>query len=196
MAMRFLFVGNSITTAPVNSAIGWDRTCGMAASCAEKDYVHMAMERITRRFPESTFEILDASEYEKNYNSFDLTEYEPYRDFEADVIVMRIIENVNPDDIAQNSFGRHYERIINYLNKRGAIIICTGSFWRNDDGDAIIKRISVRNGYTFIPLSQLDTPEYRADGEFIDPGVAAHPSDEGMQEIAALIAEEVERRFS
>ena len=194
--MRFLFVGNSITIAPVNSAIGWDHSCGMAASCEEKDYVHLAMARIRKSFPESTFEVLDATEYEKNFRSFDLTEYEPYRDFEADIIIMRIIENVNPDEIAANRFGKNYERIINYLNKRGAIIICTGSFWKNDEGDAIIKRISARNGYTYLPLSQLDTPEYRADGEFMDPRVAAHPSDDGMQVIADMIAEEIERRFS
>ena len=60
----------------------------------------------------------------------------------------------------------------------------------------MIKRISARNGYTYLPLSQLDTPDYRADGEFMDPGVAAHPSDEGMQAIADLITDEIEHRFS
>ena len=194
--MRFLFVGNDITVSPVNSVIGWDRSCGMAASCEEKDYVHIVMDRVRELFPGSVYEAVNVSEYEKNYLFYDLTELEPYRDFEADVIIVRLLENVDREAYVRDNFGKHYERIINYLNKRGAIILCTGSFWKNDEGDEIVKRISVRNGYTYVPLSSLDAPEYRADGQFADKWVAAHPSDKGMRAIADLLIEQIERRFA
>ena len=39
--VRILFVGNSITLHGRKDEIGWTRVCGMAASEAEKDYVHL-----------------------------------------------------------------------------------------------------------------------------------------------------------
>ena len=86
--MRILFVGNSITQAGFDTMSGWYRVCGMAATCAETDYVHLTMDGVREFFPESTFEVLDASEYEKNLGAFDITEYEPARDFEADIIII------------------------------------------------------------------------------------------------------------
>ena len=44
--IRVMFAGNSITRHGIKLDIGWDRECGMAASCLEKDYVHQVLAKI------------------------------------------------------------------------------------------------------------------------------------------------------
>lgn len=46
--LRVLFVGNSITRHGVKEEIGWMRDCGMAASCLEKDYVHLVVKGLEK----------------------------------------------------------------------------------------------------------------------------------------------------
>ena len=41
--VKVLFIGNSITRHEPKPEIGWDNDWGMAASCRENDYVHVAV---------------------------------------------------------------------------------------------------------------------------------------------------------
>ena len=47
---RVLFVGNSITRHGIKEEIGWTRDCGMAASCLEKDYVHLVVKGLEEKY--------------------------------------------------------------------------------------------------------------------------------------------------
>ena len=53
--LRVMFVGNSITLHNVKPEIGWFNYCGMAASTAEKDYVHLLEKRISEKHPDAAF---------------------------------------------------------------------------------------------------------------------------------------------
>lgn len=60
---RVLIFGNSITRHPPAPDFGWLLDCGMAASCAEKDYVHLLYNRF-RTSGEVCFCIFQASDFE------------------------------------------------------------------------------------------------------------------------------------
>ena len=92
---RYLLVGNSITRHGIAPQIGWNNDWGMAASALEKDYVHLLAAKIRKKEPDAAFCMCQAAEWERNYQnpSQVLQLFENARDFCADVIVMRIIEN-------------------------------------------------------------------------------------------------------
>ena len=48
--INVLFIGNSITRHEPKPEIGWDHDWGMAASCKENDYVHVAVKLLEGKF--------------------------------------------------------------------------------------------------------------------------------------------------
>lgn len=192
--MKILFVGTSITKAAHDDRIGWKRDCGMAASREEKDFVHLTMDGVHEFFPESIFETLDASEYEKNLGGFDITEYENERDFEADIIIVQMMDRNSVEKVTVQNFARHFERLVNYLNRRGAMVFCLGSFWENPQGEEIVRNACTRNGYTYVKIDDLNLPENKAGEAFGDEFVSDHPSDKGMKAIAERVVESIRER--
>lgn len=47
---RVLFFGNSITRHGPKESIGWSGDWGMAASCREKDYVHLVISELDKKY--------------------------------------------------------------------------------------------------------------------------------------------------
>ncbi len=187
---RVMFVGNSITRHSVAENIGWYWDFGMAASKKENDYVHLLIKRILERTPEAAFCVCQVWEWEMNYRNGEeaLCKYSSARDFGADVIIMRCIENCNAKTFDAEAFAREYERLIDYLNPDGkAKIILTTSFWEHP-GDATIERIGEKHGWPVAYLGDLgEDDSMKAVGLFKDGGVAAHPGDKGMAAIADRI---------
>ena len=65
-------------------------------------------------------------------------------------------------------------------------------FWPNERKDAIFQRAAQALNADFVPLSDLGSrADMMAVGLFGHKGVAAHPGDAGMREIARRIAERV-----
>lgn len=193
---RILFVGNSITRHAPKSSIGWNNDWGMAASCKEKDYVHMAKEMILCKAPDSTFCICQAADWEKNYimGETQLEKFQKARSFNADIIVMRLIENCQPGTFDEEVFVREYNKLLSYLKmNENAKIIITSSFWIHP-GDKALENIAADIGTDFIYLGDLgEDAAMRADGLFEHAGVAAHPGDKGMQVIAERIYDKIKK---
>ncbi|MBO5220778.1 MAG: hypothetical protein J6C26_00505 [Clostridia bacterium] len=187
---RYLFVGNSITRHGIAPKIGWNQDCGMAASALEKDYVHLLATKIREKDPDAVFCICQAAEWERNYRDPApvLHLFENARDFCADVIVMRIVENCPYNDFDVGIFGKTYPDFISFLNPTGkAQIVLTTGFWKHP-GDASIQKIAARNGYPCVDLNALgEDPAMKAIGLFEHTGVANHPGDHGMKTIADMI---------
>lgn len=190
--MNILFIGNNITLCSPQPEIGWTGFCAMAASCEENDYVNILGKMLTadgKRIHSRAVNVSARkySGFEREPDTFDYKKFfASDRDFCADVIVMRIIENV-PDEKLE-LFGELYPQLIDYLcGERHPIVICTGSFWSNDRGDELIKAAAESRGAIFVSLKDLQDESYRAAGMFDDPFVAAHPSDKGMRAIAEHI---------
>ncbi len=190
---RVMFVGNSITLHMPKEDIGWNLSCGMAASKPERDYVHRVMNKLDAE-GETSYCICQVWQWEQNYQNG--TEYLPcYQEaqaFDADLIIMRAVENCKPADFNAERFRKEYQGLISFLNQAGrAQVILTGSFWKHP-GDAIIQELAEELGYSYVSLADLGEQErYQAVGCFAHSGVAAHPGDQGMEQIANRILEAI-----
>lgn len=195
---RILFVGNSITRHAPKAEIGWTYDWGMAASCKEKDYVHIAKEMILQKAPDATFCVCQAASWEKNYTEGEgqLESFKAAREFNADIIVMRLIENCQSKTFDAEVFVREYRKLLSYLSlNENAKFIITSSFWIHP-GDEVLKNIAEGMGADFVYLGDLgEDSSMRADGLFEHSGVAAHPGDKGMEQIANRIFAKLEKHL-
>lgn len=188
--IRVLFVGNSITRHGIAHNIGWHWDWGMAASAKEKDYVHRVIDKVEKTNPDACFCICQVAEWERKYKENDATLplYASAADFEADIIVMRLIENakVPPEDWEE--FKAAYGRLISYLDrKKKAKVLVTTGFWKHK-GDEALRQFARENGMPLVELGDLgEMDEMKAVGLFEHSGVAAHPGDLGMETIAGRI---------
>lgn len=187
---RVMFAGNSITLHEPSESIGWHNQWGMAASAKENDYVHVLESHIKDVDPDATFCICQAYKWERDFSNGKLTYpiYEQARDFNADIIVVRFIENCPWKDLDAQVFKREYIDFIEFLNKSGnAKIILTTSFWKHT-ADSIVAEIAAEKGWPLVVLNDLgELDEMKALGLFEHYGVANHPGDKGMKTIAHRI---------
>ncbi|MBQ6885286.1 MAG: hypothetical protein IJN56_06075 [Clostridia bacterium] len=194
--IRVMMAGNSITLHEPSESIGWHNQWGMAASAKEKDYVHVLKNHIQTLKPDATFCICQAYKWERDFANGKLAYpiYEAARNFNADVIVVRFIENCPRQDFNPEVFKREYVDFINYLNKSGnAKIILTTSFWEHT-ADSVVEEISKEKGWPLVTINDLgELDEMKALGLFEHYGVANHPGDLGMKTIADRIFEEVKK---
>lgn len=191
---RILFVGNSITRHGILPGIGWHKDCGMAASGVEKDYVHIVIKEVSKAIDDAEFCICQVANWERQYKNGEETLhlYEVARDFDADIIIMRCIENCPQENFDHEVFSEQYKILIDYLNASGnAEVILTSGFW-NHIGDVNIERIAKENGYKYRYLGDLgENDDMKAIGLYEHSGVANHPGDLGMQAIADRILNEI-----
>ena len=191
--IRVTFVGNSITLHGVKPDIGWNNAWGMAASAKEKDYVHVLESAILAKDPNAAFCICQAARWERAYKNGNETYplYESARDFDADIIVFRCIENCPGKEFDRDTFKRELDALLRYLDKNGkAKFIITTGFWHHP-GDVALREYAEEKGYPCVELGDLgERNEMKAIGLFEHSGVANHPGDLGMKSIAERIAVE------
>jgi hypothetical protein len=188
---RILFVGNSITLHGVKRNIGWHNEWGMAASAEDKDYVHVIENEVLSSHPQTAFCICQAAAWERGYVSEAdeiLPKFEHARLFDADIIIIRLIENCKVGVYDGKKFKTELARLISYLDPSGkAKIIVTTGFWKHP-GDSDIIDFCKENGYPCVELGDLGQDDkMKAIGLFEHTGVANHPGDEGMKAIADRI---------
>lgn len=188
--IRIMFVGNSITLHGVLKEIGWNNEWGMAASSAENDYVHILMKKVREYAPDAAFCICQVAAWESDYKNgkekYPL--YEKAREFDADIIITRFIENCPGKDFDGGIFKKEMSDLLDYLNSSGkAKIIMTTGFWHHP-GDGKIIEYANENKLPVIKLGDLgDDDKMMAKGLFKHSGVAMHPGDLGMKTIAERI---------
>jgi len=193
---RILFAGNSITRHAPLAEIGWFNDWGMAASSKDKDYVHLVKKMVLEKDSEAAFCICQVADWEMRYlnGENELSRYVGGDEFGADIIVFRLIENCPHKDFDEKVFKEEFLKLIDMLDKSGeAKKIIASGFWKHP-GDKALEEIAEKIGADFIYLGDLgEDAKFRADGLFEHAGVAAHPGDEGMAEIARLIFKKVEK---
>ncbi len=189
---KIMFVGNSITLHGLRPEIGWFGEWGMAASEKEKDYVHLVKAKVKEKDPNAAFCICQVSNWEDRYqngeNTFPL--FENARDFGADIIVIRLIENCPKNLFEEETFKTEIKKLLSFLDKeeKARFIITTG-FWRHP-GDDALRQIAQEINAPLVELGDLgEQDEMKALGLFEHQGICVHPGDKGMAAIAERIFE-------
>lgn len=194
--LNVLFVGNSITRHEPKLDIGWENDWGMAASKRENDYVHVTVELLKKRFGKVNYCIANCGEWELNYYKDEiLSEWKAARDFRADIIIIRIGENIwqARDKFREYPIEPHYEKMIEYFSFiPSARVILTDLFWHSKEIDETIYHVGKKKSYEVVHIGDLgEQEENMAIGQFWHSGVAGHPNDVGMKRIAERIVEKI-----
>ena len=190
--IRVLFVGNSITLHGRKESIGWyGDDYGMAASCKEKDYVHLVMNHIREMDADAVLCIAQISDWEVDYaygSKVLRDKYSEARDFNADIIIFRLVENCPSANYDSKLFYREYSALVDYFDPTGdAKKILTTGFWKHP-ADKEIMLVGKDKEVKTIYLGDLGEDEkMKAIGLFAHSGIANHPGDRGMQAIADRI---------
>jgi hypothetical protein len=167
----------------------------MAASAAEKDYVHLVVEAVAkRRGSPPEFRVVNVAEFERDFEHYDLaTKLKDQVAFQADTVIVAIGENVPAlkTEEAKAKFKESTVRLLTLLKGQGALYV-RSCFWADATKDALLKEACAAAGGVFVDISALDKDKAnfaRAEREIAHAGVARHPGDQGMRAIAgALIA--------
>ena len=192
---KVLFLGNSITRHGPSKAVDWSGNWGMAASAAEKDFVHLVTNALATskgRAPEIMVE--NIATFERQYATHDVNAMlEKYKKFGADLVIVAIGENVPPPktDEAAAQFGDSLRRLLKGLKASGnPTIVVRSCFWANEPKDKVLKQVCEDVDGVFVDIGHLgkDESNYaRSEREYSHKGVAAHPGDKGMKAIADAI---------
>lgn len=203
----YVALGNSVTCSEEAEGLWWGNW-GMAASSAEKDYVHLISKQLGNQFemPVATM-VLNLKKWEvaKERDAV-LKKYEGYFNEHTDLVTIQTGENITE---FKESLGSDYKNLLKFIKEKApnAKILMLGELlWPSEDIESAKKAACEANGVVFIDVTEFlnDYEEvYRsAIGETVrgadkkkhkitDEVVAAHPNDEGMACIARLVMEQI-----
>ena len=191
--VRILFIGNSITLHAVAPQIGWTNFCGMAATCAERDYVHIVTRSIERNTGRKAMvKVENAASFERNFKGFNVAvEYKDLVAFRPDYVIIALGENVGHLNGGgdEDAFRQAFSNLVDLFwgNESHPQMVIRGVFWRNKLKDRLMRAVAQERGIPFVSADFSDDPGMVAGKSFWHKGVGNHPSDAGMEQIAATI---------
>jgi hypothetical protein len=196
---KVLVLGNSITYHGAKPSVGWIGNWGMAASSAEKDYVHILQTKIKKTRPGILFKFGNiADTFERKFWEYNTHDFKNYNAFDADLVILVIGENINNELAVKYGLGAYLEQFVKMLSTQRNLKVClVGSFWPNKDIDRIMKATAEKNNWLYVDLQGLyqERDKNTAINQYEDKGVGMHPSDQGMQGIAQRIWNTIQNLF-
>lgn len=195
-----LILGNSITTHGPSPKLGWNGNWGMAASSEDNDYVHLLENHIRETQPAAEFTVANiANTFERKFWKFDTTDFSAYRNAQADLILLRIGENISDSLSVERSLDKSLEELVRYLTEKNtsAKVCIAGSFWPKKSVNNILQKTCEKNGWIYVSLKGFYEKQAinTAGKKFDNPEVARHPSDAGMKAIAERIWDNIKVLF-
>lgn len=189
--IRVMFIGNSITIHEQKPEIGWNKTCGMAASDLEHDYVHIVNKFLIKKYDSSCICVCNGGGWELDYinNTKANSIISLAEEFQPDIVILRIGENFNKDYLKErlDPFIA-FDYLLKEIKKITNQVIVTSLFWKNDYLDNKILQACKVNNAIYVDLLDLsDDKSNEAIGQFENQSVSFHPNDKGMKEIANRI---------
>jgi len=200
-AGKLLFLGNSITLHGPAPKIGWTGNWGMAATDAERDYVHLvtqAVKKATGKSPET--KVANIADFERRYADYDVAKsLKAELAFRSDIVIVAIGENVpGLANAKKKQFAASFARLLAALKANGnPAIFVRSSFWADPAKDGIMKKACEEAGGTFVDIGALGKDETnfaRAERKIDHAGVAAHPGNKGMEKVADAIWTAISKR--
>ena len=192
--VRVVFIGNSITLHGKAPQIGWTNEWGMAASAAEKDYVHLVTKGIERRAGrKAAVMVKNLYAFECDYRGYDFSDIDDLVAFNPDYLVVAIGENVRDlttedDRLAYRvAFKKLLSRFVHDGRRPNAVV--RGVFWANPAKDGQMSSAAADMSMAFVRTDFCNTETMAGTNRFAHAGVAAHPGDVGMRRIADVILE-------
>ncbi len=193
---NILILGNSITKHAPGPQVGWYGNWGLAASTESKDFSHIISSSLKAQITP-----VNISDFEMSHTTFDLKNLDNHFATTPDLIIIKIGENV----LQTTDFDKSFTKFISYIKYKApdAKIVIAGTFWQNDPVNKIMIAESQSRKIPFVKLQHLDTQVnksfigedmFSVDGskyKITDQGVANHPGDVGMKNIADLILAKV-----
>lgn len=189
---RIMFVGNSITRHKPAPDIGWYGDWGMAASARDKDYVHLCIKHISEKFPNASFCIIQAAEWERGYKQCDVESvYSEAKDFNPDIIINRMSENIPMDCLVHDLLIDKMREFHKYLsgNNDNVKLIVTSNVFANQKKDEALRDYAEKVSAQYVFLNDLTENKENLANEYEHEGVRVHPGDKGMQLIADRLLE-------
>ena len=221
--MKVAILGNSITKHGYLEDVGWYAIYGMAASSKERDFAHLLMKKFNEIEPceflvdnISDFEFffenpyLEINNANNEFNKDKLAnksfsvekDFKSFIDFNADIVIIAIGENINSLSSDESKKHLHTELIhlFNALSNNGkGKVFVRSCFWYDKVCDKILKEACEEFGGIFVDISkETGKEEYLAKSglrKFWHEGVANHPGDKGMKMIADYIWSAVEKEI-
>lgn len=190
---KILILGNSLTKHGPAPKLGWLGNWGMAATAESKDYVHILMQySIDKREP-VTFSYANIP-FEAEFWKYDLTKLVDYKNSKPDILIIELGDNVKDSLAVRHNYEKHLASLANYLKKTNNIKVILLGTWGNRS--LINKRIASAasaNRWIYLPINDIEKDRSNtAKGLFENKGVAFHPSDKGMAQIAQKIRKVIE----
>ncbi len=183
---RILFAGNSITRHAPKSDIGWSGDWGMAASSKENDYVHQTMRLLHTIFPKASYAIAQCAEWERSMDCSYLIDAKKY---DADIVIILLGDNINEQEHNADELCGEFIKLIRFFGSDKAEVFISKPFmWKKPIVSKAIETAAEQTGAAIMTMDDIgDDIKNRAVGKFEHSGVAAHPGDIGMLEIAKRI---------
>ena len=188
---RVIFMGNSITLHGIKEDIGWFNEWGMAASSRENDFVHLCMKMINEKYPDAYFCVVQAAGWEREYNEYNVREkYALAGEFNPDVIITRLSENIQVDYLEKNPLVPAMEKFQKFLSGDSEPkLIVTSNVFNNKLKDGFLKEYAEKNGVEYVYMNDYMEDKENLANEYEHEGVRIHPGDKGMKFIADRIME-------
>lgn len=197
--MNMFMLGNSILQHGKAEGIGWYGNWGMAASAEELDYAHRLQYYLSDKYGEVEFKKCNFAEFERAIaTTTDFTSYFNWiksimdgMSSTPEIITIQMGENVTIDN--RNTYKAAVIQLVKFLRENvpdANIVVCT-PFWGGSGKVDGMKDAAEELGVRVAYLHTLNTNENKAIGKFENSGVARHPGDTGMDNIAKLIYDEL-----
>lgn len=178
-----LILGNSITLHGPSPEIGWVGDWGMAATSAAHDYAHIVAAHI----PDAAVEIRNISTLETNPELFALHSLDSSLAKSPDLVIVELGDNARD----ASTFRTAYQALIGRLSAaQPATLLCTTTWWGNAAIDSVVRSACAGSTSHVVEIGDLySNPLNRAGSErsSLDNGVAIHPGDRGMTQLADAI---------
>lgn len=198
---NILAIGNSITIHPVCNY--WWGSWGMAASSAEKDYIHQVALGLIPTYGNVNLDVYRSGWEGSSKRDMMLPNMDEALNNNYDLVVLQLGENVK----SLSTFEEDFVTLINYVKQSqpNAKIVLVGDYWYMSGRDGIKQQVAETTGSVYVDISAIrGVSKYRSsigkkvlgdDGRYhsiYTQDVAMHPNDAGMSYIANRVLELVQ----